>query len=47
MDVIEIAKPKMIVTACMDGKIRLIDVGDRDVVKVWNQQFFRSQMFKL
>ncbi len=37
MDVIEIAKPKMIVTACMDGKIRLIDVGDRDVVKVWNQ----------
>mgnify|MGYP002623969434 FL=1 len=37
MDVIEIAKPKMIVTACMDGKIRLIDMGDRDVVKVWNQ----------
>ena len=37
MDVIEIAKPKMIVTACMDGKIRLIDVGDRDIVKVWNQ----------
>ena len=37
MDVIEIAKPKMIVTASMDGKIRLIDVGDRDVVKVWNQ----------
>ena len=37
MDVIEIAKPKMIVTASMDGKIRLIDVGDRDLVKVWNQ----------
>ena len=37
MDVIEISKPKMIVTASMDGKIRLIDVGDRDVVKVWNQ----------
>ena len=37
MDVIEISKPKMLVTACMDGKIRLIDVGDRDVVKVWNQ----------
>ena len=37
MDVIEIAKPKMILTACMDGKIRLIDVGDRDLVKVWNQ----------
>ena len=37
MDVIEIAKPQMIVTASMDGKIRLIDVGDKDVVKVWNQ----------
>ena len=37
LDVIEISKPKMIVTACMDGKIRLIDVSDRDVVKVWNQ----------
>ena len=37
LDVIEITKPKMIVTACMDGKIRLIDVSDRDVVKIWNQ----------
>ena len=37
MDVIEISKPQMIVTACLDGKIRLIDVGDRDVVKLWNQ----------
>ena len=37
LDVIEIMKPKMIVTACMDGKIRLIDVSDRDVVKIWNQ----------
>ena len=37
LDVIEISKPKMVVTACMDGKIRLIDVSDRDVVKVWNQ----------
>ena len=37
LDVIEISKPKMIVTACMDGKIRLIDVSDRDVVKVWSQ----------
>ena len=36
MDVIEIAKPKMIVTASMDGKIRLIDVGDRDLIKVWS-----------
>ena len=37
LDVIEISKPKMIVTACMDGKIRLIDASDRDVVKTWNQ----------
>ena len=37
LDVIEISKPKMIVTACMDGKIRLIDVSDRDVVKMWSQ----------
>jgi WD40 repeat protein len=37
LDVIEISKPKMVVTACMDGKIRLMDVSDRDVVKVWNQ----------
>ena len=37
MDCIEIYKPQMIVTACLDGKIRLIDVGDRDVVKIWNQ----------
>ena len=36
LDVIEISKPQMIVTACMDGKIRLIDVSDRDVVKVWS-----------
>ena len=37
LDVIEITKPKMVVTACMDGKIRLMDISDRDVVKVWNQ----------
>ena len=37
LDVIEISKPKMVVTACMDGKIRLMDVSDRDVVKIWNQ----------
>ena len=32
LDVIEISKPKMVVTACMDGKIRLMDVSDRDVI---------------
>ena len=35
MDCIEILKPKMVVTACMDGKIRLINLYDRDNVKVW------------
>ena len=36
MDCIEILKPMMILTACMDGKIRLINLSDRDVIKVWN-----------
>ena len=36
LDCIEILKPKMVVTACMDGKIRLINIYDRDIVKVWS-----------
>ena len=36
MDCIEIFKPMMILTACMDGKIRLINLSDRDVIKVWS-----------
>ena len=36
MDCIEIIKPKMVITACMDGKIRLINIYDRDIVKVWS-----------
>ena len=36
MDCIEILRPKMIITACMDGKIRLINLYDRDIVKVWS-----------
>ena len=35
MDCIEILKPKMVVTACMDGIIRLIDISDRDIIKQW------------
>ena len=35
MDCIEILRPKMILTACLDGKIRLINLYDRDNVKVW------------
>ena len=36
MDCIEILKPMMILTACMDGKIRLLNISDRDVIKVWS-----------
>ena len=36
MDCIEILRPKMVVTACLDGKIRLINLYDRDIVKVWS-----------
>ena len=36
LDCIEILKPMMILTACMDGKIRLINLSDRDVIKVWS-----------
>ena len=36
MDCIEILRPKMVLTACMDGKIRLINIYDRDIVKIWS-----------
>ena len=35
LDVIEIQKPMLILTACMDGKIRLINLNDKDFVKCW------------
>ena len=35
LDVIEILKPMLVLTACMDGKIRLINLNDKDVVKCW------------
>lgn len=36
LDVIEIRKPNLfIVTACMDKKIRLINLVDKEIVKVW------------
>ena len=37
LDCIEILKPMLVLTACMDGKIRLINVNDRDIIKSWNQ----------
>ena len=36
LDVIEIQKPMMVLTACMDGKIRLINLNDKDIVKCWS-----------
>ena len=36
MDCIEILKPMMVLTACLDGKIRLINLNDRDIIKIWS-----------
>ena len=36
LDVIEITKPLLILTACMDGKIRLFNLNDKEYLKVWN-----------
>ena len=35
-DVIEIKKPFLILTACLDGLIRLIDVKEDEYLKIWN-----------
>ena len=34
-DVIEITKPLLVLTGSMDGKIRLININDKDFLKVW------------
>ena len=36
MDCIEIIKPMMIVTACLDGVIRLFNISNKEVIKTWN-----------
>ena len=36
LDVIEIQKPMLVLTACMDGKIRLLNLNDKDFVKCWS-----------
>ena len=36
MDCIEIIKPLLILTACMDGKIRIINIETKEVIKIWN-----------
>ena len=35
-DVIEINKPFLILTACLDSKIRLINIEDKEFLKIWN-----------
>jgi len=35
LDVIEISKPPLILTACMDGKIRLFNINEKEFLKVW------------
>ena len=37
LDCIEITKPMLIITACMDSKIRLININEKSVVQTWNQ----------
>ena len=37
LDCIEISKPMLIITACMDSKIRLINISERGIVKMWSQ----------
>ena len=36
LDCIEISKPMLIITACMDSKIRLINISERGIVKMWS-----------
>ena len=37
-DVIETSKPSLILTACMDGKIRLFNLNENDFLKVWRTE---------
>ncbi len=38
LDVIEIKKPMLVLTACMDKIIRLINLNDREIVEIWADQ---------
>jgi WD40 repeat protein len=38
LDCIEIKKPMLVLTACMDKKIRLINLNDREIVEIWDDQ---------
>ena len=37
LDCIEITKPMLIITASMDSKIRLINMNEKSIVKIWHQ----------
>ena len=36
MDCLEIIRPMMVITACMDGKIRLFNISNKESIKIWN-----------
>ena len=36
MDCLEIIRPMMVITACMDGKIRLFNILNKESIKIWN-----------
>ena len=40
LDCIEITKPMLIITACMDSKIRLININEKSCIQTWNQHSF-------
>ena len=40
MDCIEITNPLLVLTACLDGKIRLINIETKKLIKIWNYHNF-------
>ena len=36
LDCIELTKPMLIITACMDSKIRLININEKSCIQTWN-----------
>ena len=40
MDCIEITNPLLVLTACLDGKIRLINIETKKIIKIWNYHSF-------
>ena len=40
MDCIEITNPLLVLTACLDGKIRLINIETKKIIKIWSYHNF-------